>query len=225
MKRRYGYRRIHVLLHREGWQVNGKSRGCQDRHSDELFNHCRRDTVAFITTEQHKAPLTPANLPQPHGYPDLPAWPADQDFDVRRAFGAIAFESLKARRSGYRRWGGREIFFAHPNFNPCVSRVWIRPLGPKAAFVKRSYPATAAADSESPDSAAVCGSNRQRSRQPGRLGIEGRRSPSPELSVVRNDQTVCQSAGAVRASKQGLLNGRLILKGQFSSLKQCAEHA
>jgi hypothetical protein len=34
----------------------------------ELLNHCRRDTVAFITTEQHKAAPNHAEVPQPHGY-------------------------------------------------------------------------------------------------------------------------------------------------------------
>jgi hypothetical protein len=37
---------------------------------NELLNHRHRDIVAFITTEQHKAPPNPANLPQPHGYSD-----------------------------------------------------------------------------------------------------------------------------------------------------------
>jgi hypothetical protein len=48
-----------------------------------ILNHCRRDTVAFITTEHDKARPSPAKAPQPYGYSHQRKRTGGRDFDVR----------------------------------------------------------------------------------------------------------------------------------------------
>ena len=42
-RRRFGYRRLHALLRREGWQVNHKAVHCQSAWNGDPRSACKRD--------------------------------------------------------------------------------------------------------------------------------------------------------------------------------------
>lgn len=44
----YGYRRLHILLHREGWQINAK-RVCRLYTEEGLTMHLRRPKRRFVS--------------------------------------------------------------------------------------------------------------------------------------------------------------------------------
>jgi len=62
---------------------------------------------------------------------------------------------------------------------------------------------------------------RQCAGQSGRLGIKCSRRSASKLSIMRGDQTVGESTSAVLPVKQGLLDGRFILEGQYADLPRC----